>query len=44
MNADTLYGGAAAGYTDYPMLEPSLAASLEPSAHPPADLDFRYRA
>jgi len=44
VNAETLYGGGAAGYTDYPMLDPALAATLEPGQQPRADFDYRYRA
>jgi N-ethylmaleimide reductase len=44
IHSDTLYGGSAAGYTDYPVLDSALAASLEPGGHRPSDLDFRHRA
>jgi N-ethylmaleimide reductase len=44
VNIDTLYGGGAAGYTDYPILDPTLAGRLEPAGQPRADSDFRYRA
>jgi N-ethylmaleimide reductase len=44
VNIDTLYGGGAAGYTDYPILDPAVAGHLEPSGHPRADFDLRYRA
>ena len=41
-NTQTFYGGSAAGYTDYPMLDPALARRLEPARHPRSDFDFRY--
>ena len=44
VHIDTLYGGGAAGYTDYPTLDPALAARLESGGHPLTDFDFRYRA
>ena len=44
VNIGTLYGGSAAGYTDYPLLDPEVAGRLEPDGHPRADFDFRYRA
>jgi N-ethylmaleimide reductase len=40
----TFYGGGAAGYTDYPTLEPAAADRLEPRGHARTDFDFRYRA
>jgi N-ethylmaleimide reductase len=43
IHSETLYGGGAAGYTDYPRLDPAIAASLEPGGQPRADFDFRYR-
>ena len=44
VNPDTLYGGGAAGYTDYPRLDPAIADRLEPGGLAPADFDFRQRA
>jgi N-ethylmaleimide reductase len=41
---DTLYGGSGAGYTDYPILDPAVAARLEPGGHLRTDFDFRNRA
>lgn len=44
LNNDTLYGGGAVGYTDYPALDVALAGQLEPGGQPLADFDFRSRA
>jgi N-ethylmaleimide reductase len=44
VDASTLYGGGAAGYTDYPTMDAALADRLEPGGHPRTDFDFRYRA
>jgi N-ethylmaleimide reductase len=44
VNVETLYGGGAAGYTDYPVLDPAVAGRLEPGRQPRADFDYRYRA
>jgi N-ethylmaleimide reductase len=44
VNIDTLYGGGAAGYTDYPILDPKVADRLEPGGHARTDFDYRYRA
>lgn len=44
VNIDTLYGGGKAGYTDYPILDPTVAACLEPGEHPRTDFALRYRA
>jgi len=41
---ETLYGGGAAGYTDYPILDPAVASRLESAAHPLSDFDFRFSA
>lgn len=41
---NTLYGGGAAGYTDYPVLDPAAALRLEPGREPRTDFDFRWRA
>jgi N-ethylmaleimide reductase len=42
VDAETLYGGGPAGYTDYPLLDSSVAARLEPDGQPRTDFDFRY--
>jgi N-ethylmaleimide reductase len=34
LDAGTLYGGGAAGYTDYPPLDPAVAAGLQPAEVP----------
>ena len=44
VNADVLYGGGAAGYTDYPLLDPTVAGRLEPGGEPRTDTDLRRRA
>ena len=44
VNAETLYGGGAGGYTDYPVLDPGVAASLEPDGRLRIDFDYRWRA
>ena len=44
VNIETLYGGGAAGYTDYPPLDRAAADRLEPRDLPRADFDFRHRA
>jgi N-ethylmaleimide reductase len=44
VDIETLYGGGAAGYTDYPLLNPLVAARLEPGGEPRTDFDFRYGA
>ena len=44
IHIETLYGGGAAGYTDYPALDPALAGRLEPGGHPIAAVDLRHRA
>jgi N-ethylmaleimide reductase len=41
---ETLYGGSAAGYTDYPRLDPAVANRLEPGGRPRTDFDYRYGA
>lgn len=41
-NTETLYGGGAVGYTDYPPLDPAVARCLEPGGRPRTDFDFRY--
>jgi N-ethylmaleimide reductase len=38
VNAETLYGGGTAGYSDYPPLESAVAASLEPAEVPQSKL------
>jgi len=43
VHIETLYGGTAAGYTDYPPLDAAVAAHLEPGG-PRLDFDFRHRA
>ncbi len=40
----TLYGGAAPGYTDYPVLDSAVAAALEPVGLGIGDFDFRHTA
>jgi hypothetical protein len=42
VDTQTFYGGRAAGYTDYPALDPAVARRLEPGRHPRTDFDFRY--
>jgi N-ethylmaleimide reductase len=42
LHADTLYGGGAAGYTDYPVLDPSVESALQPGGQVRTDFDFRY--
>jgi N-ethylmaleimide reductase len=44
VNIETLYGGRAAGYTDYPPLDAAVAARLEPAGEQRTDFDFRHRA
>jgi N-ethylmaleimide reductase len=44
VNPQTLYGGNAVGYTDYPTLDIELARQLEPAGAPRTDFDFRYGA
>jgi N-ethylmaleimide reductase len=44
VNTDELYGGGAAGYTDYPILDPTVAGRLAPGGEPRADADLRRRA
>jgi N-ethylmaleimide reductase len=44
VNIETLYGGGAAGYTDYPPLDSAIARRLEPGGQPRTDFDFRYGA
>jgi N-ethylmaleimide reductase len=44
LNPQTLYGGGAAGYTDYAVLDPEVARQLEPGGQLRTDFDFRYRA
>jgi hypothetical protein len=44
VKVETLYGGGAGGYTDYPVLDPGVAASLEPDGRPRTDFDYRWRA
>jgi N-ethylmaleimide reductase len=41
VNIATLYGGGAAGYTDYPKLNATVAGRLEPSVQPRTDLEVR---
>jgi len=42
VDIETLYGGGATGYTDYALLDPSVAVRLEPGGKPRTDFDFRY--
>ena len=44
LDVATLYGGGAPGYTDYPVLDPVVAGTLEPAGHPRTDFDYRWRA
>jgi len=44
VNPQTLDGGSAAGYTDYPSLDVSVAKQPEPACAPRTDFDFRYGA
>lgn len=44
VNVESLYGGGAAGYTDYPVLDPEIAVRLEPGGQPGTDFDYRHGA
>jgi len=44
LNADTLYGGGAAGYTDYPPLDSTPASRLVSGGISRTDIGFRSRA